>query len=86
MVKCKRRDDQPGGRSSVCGSFVGELMHVSRATWPDATFAANCLARIASSWTKAHGKELEQLVGSLNATSDLPLESVVDVRDKRGGL
>ena len=85
-VKNKHEGDQPGERSGDCRSFVGALMYVSRATRPDVTFATNWLARNVSAWTMAHDKELEQLVGYLNATSELSLEAVVDVRDKRGGL
>ena len=85
-VKSKREDEQPGERSSDCRSFVGALMYVSRATRPDVTFATNWLARSVSSWARANDKELEQLVGYLNATCDLSLESAVDVRDKKDGL
>ena len=79
-------EDQAGQRGNDCRSFVGALMYVSRATRPDITFATNWMARKVAAWSTAQDKELEQLIGYLNATSGASLESTVDVRDRKGNL
>ena len=61
-------------------------MYVSRATRPDITFATNWMARSVDKWSEVQDKELEQLVGYLNATRDNGLASTIDVRDRRDNL
>ena len=75
-----------GSFAGSCRSFVGSLMYLSRATRPDITFATNWLARYVSKWSTTQDKELEQLLGYLNATRTSGLRAHADVRDREGGL
>ena len=79
-------EGQAGQRSSDCRPFVGALTYASRATRPVITFATNWMARKVATWSTLQDKELEQLIGHLNATSGAGLDSTVDVRDRKGNL